>query len=118
MSDQIHSRGDALKQAAGYALREISARPGRLLTTLQGLGYGTTGAGLADPVKVRSALGPELLRKVAEATGQGEDKLAETVGQQLGVVAVFAELDGGRLEDNVSAAENLIRSGRVDLFTR
>jgi len=123
MTSAHHPADAALRLAAGYTLRELSAEPGRLLTTLRRLGYGASGACPTEPVmrdaaKVRNALGDELIRQVAATTGQGEDTLAETVGQQLGVVAVFAQLDGGRLEDNVSAAENLIRSGRVDLFAR
>lgn len=114
---------DALKRAAGYALCEVATQPGRLLTALRQLGYGvesakSLAASAVDVQKVKFALGSDLLQRVADATGQGTERLAETVGRQLGVVAVFAELDGGKLDDNVVAVEKLIQSGRVDLFTR
>lgn len=123
MTQAAELSDEALRRAAGYALQEIAAEPGRLLTALRRLGYGEVGANARPPTvpdarTVASALGAKLLHDVAVATGQPEDGLAKTVGRQLGVVAVFAEIDGGRLEDNVVAVEKLIRSGRVDLFTR
>jgi hypothetical protein len=107
-----------LIRAAGHALQRL-AEDGLLERTLQQVSQLKACApqGHAQP-KLEQALGTEFVRSLEATTGFRSDELREPVLEQLEKVAAFAQSDGGAAGDNFRAAEYLIRSGRVSLFSR
>lgn len=103
-----------LTRAASHVLQRL-AEEGLLQQVLQKVrGWESASA----PPALEDAFGEELVRSLEETTGFGRSELIAPVLAQLGKVAAFALSDGGSDSDNFRAAEYLIRSGRVSLFSR
>lgn len=121
--------------AATHVLLVIASRGDRLLQVLQELGlldvphprsrHGMAFPALAPlPVHEAGNLGERLRRMVDDAeldeierkTGVPRARFLAAAVEQLRVVAVFAQSDGGATSENVRAVESLVRSGGAEMF--
>lgn len=110
-------------------LKEVAMKDGLLLSTLQEFQLTKDGGNGLPPVHVvsfdntqdllahlKNQVPAELLGRVESATGVSMDIVVGPVIEQLRRVAMFVASDGGATLENVRAVEQLIRSGRVEMF--
>ena len=118
-----------IARAAGMLLREMAMQDGLLRSTLEEFNL-TSGASNASFPEHRARFDstPELLQhlknqvpgellgRVESASGVPLDIVVRPVVEQLRRVAMFVASDGGATQENIRAVEQLIRSGRIEMF--
>lgn len=118
-----------IAKAAGMLLKEVAMRDGLLLSTLQEFQLTKDGLPSAAPatalvfentqdllLHLKNRVPPEMLSRIESSTGVPIDIVVRPVVEQLRRVAQFVASDGGATLENVRAVEQLIRSGRVEMF--
>jgi hypothetical protein len=118
-----------IAKAAGMLLKEVAMRDGLLLSTLQEFQLTQDGLPHAVPAQelgfdntqdllkhLKEKVPAEMLTRVESSTGVSLDIVVRPVVEQLRRVAQFVASDGGATLENVRAVEQLIRSGRVEMF--
>jgi hypothetical protein len=101
-------------RAAGFVLRRLSRTDEDLLKALRELqAYGSAPSHSSS---LHRAI-HKPLADVALSTGISINELEPIVTKQLLEVLAFAKLDSGNVEEHIGAVADLIRTGRVELFT-
>ena len=112
-----------VRRAAAFVLKSLASQEGALLAALTGLGLwrdkqAPSEEVLLPEVHLSDAFDEQLVTSWEGATGMQVDAFEKSVIEQLKQVVAFAHSDGGATNENIRAAERLIRSGRLDLFVR